>query len=204
MATQASAASPVVGIQEDVHVTGRRIVATIVDGLIFGALFTVMSMLFGNITDVGFANWNGSMPALPSLLYGVIVVLYYILLEGYLGQTFGKMVLGIKVVREDNGEVPGLGGATIRTLLRIVDGLFSYLVAFIAVLISGKNQRLGDMAAHTLVVRKWGQGVGRLEPGSLLLLLFTKPRSEPRRRSVLRSSLRNSQRSLIGGCPGHH
>jgi uncharacterized RDD family membrane protein YckC len=27
-------------------------------------------------------------------------------------------------------------------------------VAFIAVLISGKNQRLGDMAAHTLVVRK--------------------------------------------------
>jgi uncharacterized RDD family membrane protein YckC len=39
-------------------------------------------------------------------------------------------------------------------LFRIVDGLFSYLVAFIAVLISGKNQRLGDMAAHTLVVRK--------------------------------------------------
>jgi uncharacterized RDD family membrane protein YckC len=113
-----------------------------------------MSMLFGNITDVGFANWNGSMPALPSLLYAVIVVLYYILLEGYLGQTVGKMVLGIKVVREDNGEVPGLGGATIRTLFRIVDGLFSYLVAFIAVLISGKNQRLGDMAAHTLVVRK--------------------------------------------------
>jgi uncharacterized RDD family membrane protein YckC len=40
-------------------------------------------------------------------------------------------------------------------LLRIVDGLFSYLVAFIAVLISGKNQRLGDMAAHTLVVRNY-------------------------------------------------
>ena len=39
-------------------------------------------------------------------------------------------------------------------MLRIVDGLFSYLVAFITVLVSGKNQRLGDMAAHTLVVRK--------------------------------------------------
>jgi uncharacterized RDD family membrane protein YckC len=64
------------------------------------------------------------------------------------------MLLGIKVVREDNGEVPGLGGATIRTLLRIVDGIFNYLVAFITVLISGKNQRFGDMAAHTLVVRK--------------------------------------------------
>ena len=154
MATQASVAPPVVGIQEDVHVTGRRILATIVDGLILGALFTVMTMLFGSITSVGFANWNGSMPAFASVLYGVIVVLYYVLLEGYLGQTVGKMVLGIKVVREDNGEVPGLGGATVRTLLRIVDGLLSYLVAFITVLISGKNQRLGDMAAHTLVVRK--------------------------------------------------
>ena len=154
MATQGAVAPPVVGIQEDVHVTGRRILATIVDGLVFGAIFTVMTMLFGSITNVGPANWNGSMPALPSLFYGVIVVLYYILLEGSLGQTVGKMVLGIKVVREDNGEVPGLGGATIRTLLRIIDGLFSYLVAFITVLISGKNQRLGDMAAHTLVVRK--------------------------------------------------
>jgi uncharacterized RDD family membrane protein YckC len=154
MATQATVAPPVVGIQEDVHVTGRRILATIVDGLVFGLLYAVMALLFGTVTSVGAANWSGSLPALPSLLYVVIIALYYILLEGYLGQTVGKMVLGIKVVREDNGEFPGLGGAAIRTLLRIVDGLFSYLVAFITVLISGKNQRLGDMAAHTLVVRK--------------------------------------------------
>jgi uncharacterized RDD family membrane protein YckC len=154
MATQATVAPPVVGIQEDVHVTGRRILATIVDGLVFGLLYAVMALLFGTVTSVGAANWSGSLPALPSLLYVVIIALYYILLEGYLGQTVGKMVLGIKVVREDNGELPGLGGAAIRTLLRIVDGLFSYLVAFITVLISGKNQRLGDMAAHTLVVRK--------------------------------------------------
>ncbi len=38
--------------------------------------------------------------------------------------------------------------------MRIVDGFFSYLVAFIAVLGSQKNQRIGDMAARTLVVRK--------------------------------------------------
>ena len=154
MAAHAAVAPPFVGTHEDVHVTGRRILATIVDGLIFGGLYTVMVILFGSISTVGTANWNGSMPALPTLLYGVIVVLYYILLEGYLGQTVGKMLLGIKVVREDDGEVPGLGGATIRTLLRIVDGISSYLVAFITVLISGKNQRFGDMAAHTLMVRK--------------------------------------------------
>ena len=154
MAAHAAVAPPFVGTHEDVHVTGRRILATVVDGLIFGGLYAVMVILFGSISSVGSANWNGSMPALPTLLYGVIVVLYYILLEGYLGQTVGKMLLGIKVVREDDGEVPGLAGATIRTLLRIADGISSYLVAFITVLISGKNQRFGDMAAHTLVVRK--------------------------------------------------
>jgi uncharacterized RDD family membrane protein YckC len=154
MATQASAAPPLAGIHEGVHVTGRRIVATIVDGLIFGALFTVMTMLFGSFSSVGIADWNGSMPVLPSLLYGVIVVLYYMFLEDFLGQTVGKMLLGIEVVREDNGAAPGLGGATTRPLLRLIDELFSYLVAFIAVLVSRKNQRLGGMAAHTLVVRK--------------------------------------------------
>ena len=142
-----------IAVTMDVHVTGRRILATIVDGLVFGVLYTVMTALFGTITTVGTANWSGSLPAFWSVVYGVIIVLYYILLEGYRGQTVGKMLLGIKVVREDNGEVPGLGAATIRTLLRIIDGIFSYLVAFVTVLISGKNQRLGDIAAHTLVVR---------------------------------------------------
>ena len=78
---------------------------------------------------------------------------YYIVLEGYWGQTLGKKLLGIKVVREDTGTVPGVRAAAIRSVLRLVDGIFSYLVAFITVLVSAKNQRLGDMAEHTLVVR---------------------------------------------------
>jgi uncharacterized RDD family membrane protein YckC len=51
--------------------------------------------------------------------------------------------------------VPGFeAAALVRSLLRVVDGLFGYLVGFVAVLASQKNQRLGDMAAHTLVVRE--------------------------------------------------
>jgi uncharacterized RDD family membrane protein YckC len=82
-----------------------------------------------------------------------MVLAYYSLMEGYLGQTVGKMLLGIKVVRENRGEVPGIKTAAIRTVLRTIDGLFFYLVAFISVLASDKNQRLGDMVADTLVVR---------------------------------------------------
>jgi uncharacterized RDD family membrane protein YckC len=137
----------------DVHVTGRRILATIVDGLVLGLLFAVMSMLFGS-NSAQDGRINATLSGLPFLMYLVLVIAYYVLMEGNLGQTVGKMLLGIKVVREDTGGVPGIGPAAIRAVLRIVDGLFSYLVAFIAVLASAKNQRLGDMVTHTLVVRK--------------------------------------------------
>jgi uncharacterized RDD family membrane protein YckC len=137
----------------DDHVTGRRVLAIIVDGLVLGVLFWVMSLLFGSSSAEGGAV-SASLGTLGTLLYAIIAFAYFALLEGNRGQTLGKMLLGIKVVREDNGEVPGLGAAAIRTVLRLIDGLFFYLVGFIAILISSKNQRLGDMAANTLVVRK--------------------------------------------------
>lgn len=148
---QSIPATPVVAT--NVHVTGRRILATIVDGILLGLLFTVMSMLFGSSSAQG-GEVNASLSGLPFLMYLVLVFGYYTLMEGYLGQTVGKMLFGIKVVREDTGEVPGIRAAMLRTVLRIVDGLFAYLVAFIAVLATAKNQRLGDMVAHTLVIRK--------------------------------------------------
>lgn len=137
----------------EVHVTGRRVLATIVDGIVLTAGFWVMSALFGT-TSVEGGQVGASLSGLAALGSFILVFAYYILLEGFLGQTLGKMLLGIKVVKEDTGEVPGLGAATIRTLLRIIDSLFFYLVAFISVLASQQNKRLGDMVAHTLVVRK--------------------------------------------------
>jgi uncharacterized RDD family membrane protein YckC len=152
MAQSIISATPAV-MAMNVHVTGRRVLATIVDGIVLGVLFAVVSILFGESSTSG-TSVNFSMGTFPTLGFFILAMAYYILMEGYLGQTLGKMLLGIKVVREDTGEVPGIRVAAIRSVLRIVDGLFSYLVAFVTVLISGKNQRLGDMAAHTLVVRK--------------------------------------------------
>ena len=145
----------------EVHVTGRRILATIVDATVIFVMYIVVGFLvaipFGAARE-GDGGVSFSLNGLPALILFVLllasVFLYYMLMEGYLGRTLGKMLLGIKVVREDNGRVPGPGAAALRTVLRIIDGLFSYLVAFIAVLASQKNQRLGDMVANTLVVRK--------------------------------------------------
>lgn len=149
----AQAVPPIPNTTMDVHVTGRRVIAIIIDGLLLAIPFWLLSALFGTASAQD-GQVGASLSGMGFLLYSVVVFAYFVLMEGYLGQTVGKMLLGIKVVREDDGEVPGLGTAAIRTLLRLIDGLFFYLVGFIIVLVSGKNQRLGDMLAHTLVVRK--------------------------------------------------
>jgi uncharacterized RDD family membrane protein YckC len=135
-------------------VTGRRVAATIIDGLIFGVAYWLLALAFGDLRTEGeAANWVADLPVVASIAYGLFVVGYYVLLEGFLGQILGKMAMGIKVVAEATGQTPGIAAAAIRTLLRLIDSLLGYAVAFITVLASAKRQRLGDMAARTLVVR---------------------------------------------------
>ena len=142
------------GPTEATHVTGRRVVATIIDGLVLGAVYWLFALAFGDLRTEGeAANWVSNLPVWADVAYGLFVIGYYLLLEGLLGQTLGKLATGIKVVTEATGATPGIVPAAIRTVLRLVDGLFCYAVAFFTALASAKRQRLGDMAARTLVVR---------------------------------------------------
>ena len=85
--------------------------------------------------------------ALPVLLYDVA---FETLAEG---QTPGKMLLKLRVARLD-GAQPTLGQYALRWLLRFVDvTLTSGLVAVVAVSATRRQQRLGDIAAGTTVVR---------------------------------------------------
>jgi uncharacterized RDD family membrane protein YckC len=137
------------------RVTGRRVIATIVDGLVFGAAYVLLALAFGDIRVEGeAANWDANLSAGGNITYGLLVVAYYVLMEGYLGQTIGKLTVGITVVSEVTGRPPGIAAAAVRTLLRIIDGLLTYGVAFVVTLASERRQRLGDIAAHTLVVRR--------------------------------------------------
>jgi uncharacterized RDD family membrane protein YckC len=68
------------------------------------------------------------------------------------GRTPGKRWLGLRVVRVGGGPV-GFVASALRNVLRIVDSLPGfYLVGILAVLSTSKNQRLGDLAAGTIVV----------------------------------------------------
>ena len=61
--------------------------------------------------------------------------------------------LGLRIVRESDGGVPTLGALSLRWLLLIVDGILGGVVGLVVMLTQARHQRLGDMAAHTLVVR---------------------------------------------------
>lgn len=145
----------------EVEVVGQRVLATLVDATV---LFVVALVVFvvqwiagATVAIMGAPGGVqvavGILGTLVVLAIPVLFVAYYVYFEGSKGQTIGKMVCGIKVVREDNGGLPGTKAALVRTLLRVVDGLLGYLVGLLFALSSERRQRLGDMAAHTLVVR---------------------------------------------------
>ena len=83
----------------------------------------------------------------------IIEWLYPVLFEVYMrGQTPGKRLLGISVINDDLSPVT-LGTSMVRNLLRTVDFLpLFYLVGLISMLSNRRFQRLGDMAAGTLVI----------------------------------------------------
>jgi hypothetical protein len=71
------------------------------------------------------------------------------------GRTPGKRAAGLRVVRL-GGEPVGFMGSAVRNLLRLIDmqpGIL-YAVGAVTILFSRRNQRLGDLAAGTLVVRE--------------------------------------------------
>ena len=90
------------------------------------------------------------------------------------GQTLGKRVFGLRVV-----DAQGLrlrpAQVVLRNLLRSVDFLpGAYLVGATACLLSSKSQRLGDLAANTVVLREaklWEPDVERVAPAKYNSLL---------------------------------
>ena len=78
---------------------------------------------------------------------------YLVYFEAEYGQTVGKMLTDVVVVTED-GDAIGYRESAVRTLLRLVDVLpFFYLVGVVAIYLTGRRQRVGDLVADTVVVR---------------------------------------------------
>lgn len=74
------------------------------------------------------------------------------------GATPGKRALKVRVLLDDGGAV-GLRASAVRNLLRLIEGpLLLYVPATISILVTRRNQRLGDLAAGTIVARHSPRG----------------------------------------------
>jgi uncharacterized RDD family membrane protein YckC len=133
--------------------TGRRIGAALIDLLCVGIInfmvgFVGAFLLFatgGTVTDQAASLLN---------LVGIVVFsAYYVATEAILGGTPAKLMLGLRVVKED-GSAISWGGSLVRNLLRLVDYVFFFLPGLISMSSSPRDQRIGDRAAGTVVVHR--------------------------------------------------
>ena len=131
---------------------GSRFPSALVDFLIQVVILIALAV----VLKVGF----GLSPA-GGWGLAVWVVLSFALFLGYdigfevlnSGRTPGKRLNGLRVVREDGSPVT-LPSSAVRNVLRLIDILPAwYLVGMTSIFVTRRNQRLGDLAGGTLVIR---------------------------------------------------
>jgi uncharacterized RDD family membrane protein YckC len=133
-------------------ILGRRIAAALVDAAVILVLLILIATLFGNDEVSNWSLWAETQGR-PRVVFLLLTFAYFAGTELASGQTLGKRLLGVRVVRAD-GSKADAGPIVIRNLVRLVDWLPGlYIVGAVTVLATGaRRQRLGDLAAGTRVV----------------------------------------------------
>jgi uncharacterized RDD family membrane protein YckC len=137
-----------VNLEVELGGLGSRFVAQVIDTVVqvtvVGALAILLYAIGSGVTTavflvLSFAVWYGY-----DVLFEVLAA----------GRTPGKRATGMRVVRT-GGQPVGFLTSAVRNMVRIVDGpATGYIAGIVAIVASKRNQRLGDMAAGTLVVRE--------------------------------------------------
>jgi uncharacterized RDD family membrane protein YckC len=137
---------------------GSRFVAVLIDHLIQSGVY----FLFGIFAAVVFGAVANRINILGKWILAALIALYFLLIWGYFalfeafwrGQTPGKHIMKLRVIK-DSGRQITLFEALSRSLLRFVDYLPAiYLTGVITMLCTKRHQRLGDLAAGTIVVHE--------------------------------------------------
>jgi uncharacterized RDD family membrane protein YckC len=137
---------------------GSRFLALGLDTLLQAAGFVLLALAALVAVDLGamfaatLATWSFAVLLLVAFLiyYG-----YFAFFEAlWNGQTPGKRVVGIRVITASGRPLAPMD-AILRNLLRIVDQLPGiYAVGVLSIFFTARNQRLGDLAAGTVVVHE--------------------------------------------------
>lgn len=148
---------------------GNRFLAVAIDHAIqFSILFLVfwVSFTLAGSLDALSDGFEAVAPEMSKWVIALMILLLFLVFTGYFvffewlwsGQTPGKRLLKLRVIREDGRPVT-LWEALARNIIRLFDNVPSFLlplysVGLITVFLSRRDQRIGDMFAGTIVVRE--------------------------------------------------
>ena len=129
---------------------GERVLARMIDMAI---LFIYMITIFRLEPWRWITSGNNDVVNLIVIMTLVAPAMFYSLLCEYFmdGQTLGKRFMRIRVVMVD-GAAPTLGAILLRWVFLVVD-MYFYCLGVIVIICTRRNQRLGDLAAGTMVIR---------------------------------------------------
>lgn len=165
---------------------GSRFIALLVDTLIWAAALLILGLMFYAISPAVEAFSQISYQWQVAIWFFAVFLLnwgYFTLFEAFNnGQTPGKRVAKIRVIQR-SGRPIGFFESLARNLVRYVDQIpFFYAVGVIVMFITRQHQRLGDLAAGTLVVRDrehesrpWHDSAAR----TFTAQIFTPPSTAP-------------------------
>ncbi len=173
---------------------GNRFLAVAIDHFI--QYFSIFVVAWLVISLSGFNVYNADSKAselfqeMPKWTLAILIVVVFLIFAGYFivfewlwnGQTPGKYLLKLRVIREDGRPIT-FWEALARNLLRIFDAVPGfvvpvYSVGFITIFLSGRDQRIGDIFAGTVVVRE------RLDEAPTFAETFSNPVSDAAFRRV--------------------
>lgn len=133
-----------VRIEQAVASVGDRILAQLIDwGIVYSYLILAI--------------WIESELKIDTPWVAILTLMVWLLYVPFMevmnqGQTLGKMVMKMRVVKAD-GSRPSLGAYIMRWMLFLVDGPMTSFMGLIPMIMTKSNQRLGDLAAGTVVVK---------------------------------------------------
>lgn len=134
---------------------GSRLASLLIDAIVLGTVLVVLLIADAIVQGSGLFGSPTAAAITALLLYFSLLWGYPILLETlWRGRTVGKAAMGLRVVTVEGAPIT-FRHALIRAALGLIDyHLLTPVVAFVAEFATSRQQRLGDLAAGTVVVRE--------------------------------------------------
>lgn len=145
-----------VNVEQRMASVGDRIYAQCLDTIFISIYFVIITTLVGMLAPAAYFAKNTSFLAAILFLAYLPIVIYHPVSEFFFnGASPGKKLLKLQVVKID-GSAPSLGDFLTRWAIFLIECLLVPGIALLCILFNKNGQRLGDLMAGTVVIKRDG------------------------------------------------